>query len=117
MVKKVGDLTRAAGVTTRDFTRSAKRRALNILKFTKGKNDDAKKAVKRAYQELCEITQLLQLIAASSLPRMKTRRNNFTFNMSDFQQKENSQEPSLPTPHKLHVTCSPDLMGRGFWRM
>jgi IS5 family transposase len=57
MTKKVRDLAAAAGVHMRDFSRSAKRRALNILKFTKGGNDDAKKAVKRAYQELCEITQ------------------------------------------------------------
>ncbi len=57
MTKKVSDLAQAAGIGVRDFSRSAKRRALNILKFTKGKKDDAKKAVKRAYQELCEITQ------------------------------------------------------------
>jgi transposase, IS5 family len=57
MSKKVSSLATAAGVCVRDFSRSAKRRALNIIKFTKGRNDDAKKAVKRAYQELCEITQ------------------------------------------------------------
>ena len=57
MTKKVHDLAEAAGVHVRNFSRSAKRRALNILKFTKGRNDDANKAVKRAYQELCEITQ------------------------------------------------------------
>lgn len=57
ITKKVDDLAEAAGVHVRDFSRSAKRRALNILKFTKGRNDDAKKAVKRAYQELCEIAQ------------------------------------------------------------
>ena len=56
MTKKVSDLAKAAGVHVRDFSRSAKRRALNIVKFTKGRNDDAKKAAKRAYQELCEIT-------------------------------------------------------------
>ena len=57
MTKKVSDLAETAGVRVRDFNRSAKRRALNILKFTKGRNDEAKKAVKRAYQELCEVTQ------------------------------------------------------------
>lgn len=57
MTKKVHDLAEAASVHVRDFGRSAKRRALNILKFTKSRNDDATKAVKRAYQELCEITQ------------------------------------------------------------
>ncbi len=57
MTKKVSELAEVAGARVRNFNRSAKRRALNILKFTKGRNDDAKKAVKRAYQELCEITQ------------------------------------------------------------
>jgi len=57
MTKKVSDLAEGAGVRVRDFNRSAKRRALNILKFTKGRNDEAKKAVKRAYQELCEVTR------------------------------------------------------------
>lgn len=55
--RKVRELGKAAGVHVRDFSRSAKRRTLNIVKFTKGKKDEAKQAVKRAYAELCEITQ------------------------------------------------------------
>jgi len=42
------------GSLVRDFTRSAKRQVLRIVKFSKGSSDEAKTTVKRTYQRLCE---------------------------------------------------------------
>lgn len=55
-MNKVKQLGLAPQALTRNFTRSVKRRVVNIVKFSKSQSEKGKTAFKRSYQELCDIT-------------------------------------------------------------
>lgn len=68
----VRDIVARHGERLRDFTRSAKRRVLHIIKFTKGRTDEAAKSTTRAYRQLCEITRR----TVTQTERIKTHLQN-----------------------------------------
>ena len=57
MATKISSVATTSGIHIRNFTRSAKHQALKIIKFTRGRTDEAKDAVKHWYQALCETTR------------------------------------------------------------
>lgn len=58
----------------RDFTRSAKRQVLRIVKFSKGSSDEAQTTLKRTYQRLCETARR----AVTAAKKVNDALNNYT---------------------------------------
>jgi IS5 family transposase len=57
ITQKAKDAGLACGKVVRDFSRCTKRQVLNIIKFSRGRNESSKEAFKESYKEIIRITK------------------------------------------------------------
>lgn len=57
LAKKCQEISTATGETVRDFSRSAKKQLLKVVKYAKGRCDESKSEFKRTYKKLVDISK------------------------------------------------------------
>lgn len=57
IIKKAKNAGLSSGKVVRDFSRSTKRKVLNIVKFARGRSDSSKAAFKKSYEKIINITK------------------------------------------------------------